>query len=227
MRGQRGAQRLAPGRRHRARGGQLHRRRAAIVRDPVTRPEHSPQAREDQHVIGGDPLAVQGGQVECVVEHAGVHLGRRAGRGREQLPVMSQLPGLALAQTHRRQSGRRPAASDSDHRFEKSGPHRRELRQHQGTELDRRRSTGNAFVSEGGTKMSIAEQSQDRPMESRPTIAEARPAEPGGPGGKVSAEVGLANGRLAYIYSRGAYDAGTSTPSWRACSRGHILLASA
>src|ERR1700677_4610310 len=29
----------------------------------------------------------------------------------------------------------------------------------------------------------------------------------------------------AYSYRCGAYDAGTSTPSWRACSRGHILLA--
>jgi len=83
--------------------------------------------------------AVQAGQVEGVIEHAGVHLGRHACGRREQFPVMGEFTGLARAQAQRRQCGRGPATGQADQRLQQPGPDRREFGQHQGTQVDRGR----------------------------------------------------------------------------------------
>ncbi len=63
-------------------------------------------------------------------------------------------------------------------------------------------------------------------MKSRPTLAgNHRPAEPDGPGRFCRSTFSERTLR-PYFDTCGAYDAGTSTPSWRACSRGHNLLSS-
>jgi hypothetical protein len=107
------------------------------MRDPIVRPQHAPQAGEDQHVRQVDPVGTQRGQVERVVEHAGVDLGRRPGRRRRQLPVAGRLGRLPLAQAERRQRGRGLAAAELHQGPAQLGAGRREFGQHQGTEISR------------------------------------------------------------------------------------------
>jgi hypothetical protein len=98
---------------------------------------------------------VQTGQVEGVVEHAGVHLGRHASGRREQFPVMGEFTGLARAQAQRRQCGRCPATGQADQRLSSlalTGVSSGSVREPSSTGAV---SAGKALVSDGGTKISI------------------------------------------------------------------------
>ena len=65
---------------------------------------------------------------------------------------MSQLAGLALAQTQSGQRGRPPAASQPDHRLEQSGRTGASSGSTREPSSTGGSSTGNALVSDGGTK---------------------------------------------------------------------------